>query len=204
MIDAVEPRWNLIVFVRAPMIGAVKRRLASGIGPLAAHRFYVSTTRRLLGRVCGDPRWKTWLAVTPDDYARRGRFWAARVPRFPQGAGDLGARMARALGRFDGPAVVVGSDIPDLASCHVAAAFAALGRADIVFGPARDGGYWLVGTRSPAVVSGLFRGVRWSGPHALADTLANAANRRIVVLKPLDDVDDPADYDRFRRRISVP
>ena len=204
MVETVAPRWNLIVFVRAPMIGAVKRRLASGIGPLAAHRFYVATTRRLLGRVSGDPRWKTWLAVTPDDYARRGRFWPGQVERLPQGTGDLAARMAGALGRFGGPTVVVGSDIPDLAARHVAAAFVALGRADIVFGPAGDGGYWLVGTRSPAVVPGLFRGVRWSGPHALADTLSNAANRRVALLEPLDDVDEPADYDRLRRRISVP
>ena len=57
---------TLIVFVRAPAIGAVKRRLAAGIGPLAAHRLYVATTRRLLARVAGDPRWKTVLAPRID------------------------------------------------------------------------------------------------------------------------------------------
>lgn len=182
------------------MAGAVKRRLAVGIGPVAAQRFYVGTTRTLLQRVARDPRWTTWLAVTPDINARRGRFWPAGIPRFPQGGGDLGARMGRALRRFGGPTVLVGSDIPDLDARHVATAFAALGAADVVFGQARDGGYWLVGVRGPWLVPGLFESVRWSGPHALADTLANARGRRIALLEPLDDVDEPADLARLSAR----
>ena len=193
---------TLVVFVRAPAIGAVKRRLAAGIGPLAAHRFYVATTRRLLAHVAGDPRWKTVLAVTPDAYAHCGRFWPSRVPRVPQGDGDLGRRMARALSRSGGPSVLVGSDIPALSVRHIAAAFAALGRADLVFGPATDGGYWLAGARNPLVLRGLFDGVRWSGPNALVDTLANARARRVALLEPLDDVDDAEDFARLR--LSVP
>lgn len=188
---------TLIVFVRAPAIGAVKRRLAAGIGALAARRFYVATTRWLLARVAGDARWKTLLAVTPDTYALHGRFWPARLPRFPQGDGDLGRRMARALSRSGGPSVLVGSDIPALSERHIAAAFTALGRVDLVFGPASDGGYWLVGARNPLVLRGLFDGVRWSGPHALADTLANARSRRVALLEPLDDVDDAEDFARL-------
>jgi rSAM/selenodomain-associated transferase 1 len=197
MADPVVCGRTLVIFVRAPAIGAVKRRLAAGIGPPAAQRFYRETTRRLIRRVAADRRWTTWLAVTPDEYARRGRFWPTDLPRFPQGGGDLGRRMARALGRSGGPSVLVGSDIPDLDVCHVAAAFAALGRADLVFGPATDGGYWLVGVRSPFLLGGLFDAVRWSGPHALADTLANARRRRIALLDPLDDVDDARDLRRI-------
>lgn len=193
---------TLIVFVRAPAIGAVKRRLAAGIGPLAARRFYVATTRRLLSRVARDPRWRTTLAVTPDLHARQGRFWPAPLPRFPQGRGDLGQRMVRALGRSGGPSVLVGSDIPALSERHIAAAFAALGRVDLVFGPATDGGYWLIGVRNRFVLRGLFDGVRWSGPQALADTLANACARRVALLEPLDDVDDTEDLARLG--LSVP
>lgn len=203
MVEPATSRRILIVFVRVPAIGAVKRRLAAGIGAAAARRFYMTTTRRLLARVAADPRWCTWLAVTPDGGAQRGRFWPARVPRFPQGPGDLGARMARALMRFGCPSVLVGSDIPDVDASHIAAAFAALGRADLVFGPARDGGYWLIGARSPAVVADLFRGVRWSGPQALADTLRNARGRRVELLATLDDVDEPADYARLEPRFSA-
>ena len=96
------------------------------------------------------------------------------------------------------PVVLVGSDIPDLSARHIAAALAELGRGELVFGPATDDGYWLVGMRSGAMARILFRRVRWSGPHALSDTLANAAGRRVVLLDALDDVDDPADYERWR------
>lgn len=101
--------------------------------------------------------------------------------------------MERALRRFGGQTVIVGSDIPALAASHVAQAFAALDRADLVFGPAGDGGYWLVGARNAAAARRLFQSVRWSGPHALADTLANAGDRRVVLLQTLEDVDEVAD-----------
>lgn len=187
----------LIVFARAPALGAVKRRLAAGIGDAAARGFYVATTRGLLRRVGGVRRWRTVLAVTPDRAARRDRHWPAAIPRLRQGSGDLGGRMACAMLRFPGrKVVIVGSDIPDLSAADVRAAFDALGRADLVFGPASDGGYWLVGARDGRLARGLFRDVRWSGPHALADTLANAPGRRIAMLRVLDDVDDEADFAR--------
>jgi hypothetical protein len=191
---------NLVVFVRAPLSGTVKRRLAAGIGAPAARRFYLDTTRAVIGRLANDARWTTWLAVTPDRFARRGRFWPSGARRFAQGRGDLGERMTRALMRFGGaPTVIVGSDIPDLSARHVAAAFAALGRAETVFGPAGDGGYWLVGCRVPSLMRRLFGCVRWSGPHALADTLANVEGRRVALLDVLDDVDDAADLARLKR-----
>jgi hypothetical protein len=83
---------------------------------------------------------------------------------------------------------------------HVAAAFRALGRVPLVFGPAADGGYWLVGARRrPAPPRGLFDGVCWSTCHALADTLANAGGRRAVLLETLEDVDDAEAYRRRSR-----
>jgi glycosyltransferase A (GT-A) superfamily protein (DUF2064 family) len=98
--------------------------------------------------------------------------------------------------------VIVGSDIPALAPRHVAAAFRALGRHDAVFGPSDDGGYWLVGfRRSPCLPASLFRNVRWSTEHALADTLAGLPRRmRIATLEMLEDIDDSAAYERWRAR----
>lgn len=192
---------NLIVFARAPLLGAVKRRLAADIGDMQAHRFYTGTTGDVLRRLADDRRWRTWLAVTPDMFARSGRFWPAGVSRLPQGQGDLGVRMARALARFPGaPAVLVGSDIPALDSGHIATAFRMLGSHDAVFGPAADGGYWLVGLRDGgAATPGMFEAVRWSTPHALEDTLANFPRRRVALLDTLQDVDDGADYARWRK-----
>ncbi len=106
-------------------------------------------------------------------------------------------RLLRALP--PGPAVIVGSDIPDLRPVHVAQAFQMLGGHDWVFGPAGDGGYWLIGARrrraAPRVT---FAGVRWSSPHALADTLANLKGARIGFLEALADVDTGEDLVRLR------
>ena len=98
-----------------------------------------------------------------------------------------------------GPVIIVGSDIPDIRSRHVSRAFRLLGRHDAVFGPATDGGYWLVGARDRRILPGLFRGIRWSTEHALADTLANLeGGHRAAFTDTLDDVDDGAAYQRWR------
>lgn len=183
----------VIVFARAPRLGAVKRRLARGIGALPALRFYRNQLATLLRRLARDRRWRTVLAVTPD---RAGARWPVRLPRLPQGRGDLGARMQRALSRHR-RAVLVGSDIPGLGPADIAGAFRALGRADAVFGPAEDGGYWLVGL-GPRRPVRPFAAVRWSTEHALADTLANFRGRRLALLRRLRDVDTAADLAALR------
>jgi glycosyltransferase A (GT-A) superfamily protein (DUF2064 family) len=104
-----------------------------------------------------------------------------------------------------GPLVLIGTDIPGITPAHIAAAFRLLGRHDAVFGPAADGGYWLVGLRRRPCVLRPFRGVRWSTQHALADTLANLRSRSVAHLPTLADVDTPADLARcaaaFGRRV---
>ncbi len=198
----------VVVFVKAPRLGAVKTRLARDIGQTAARRFYRETTAAVLARLARERRWDLVLAVTPDRFARRGRWWPAALAREAQGSGDLGLRMARALRRHPPrPCVVVGSDIPDLGPAHLRPAFSALAASDLVLGPAADGGYWLVGARNPALLARLFRGVRWSSSHTLADTLANLpAGRRRALLETLEDVDSAADLRRVirRRRSRVP
>lgn len=197
---------HLVVFAKAPALGRVKSRLAAGIGAAAALRFYRRTLAMLLRRVGRDPRWRTVLAVTPDRAVRRSGGWAGALPRMPQRGGDLGRRMARVFRlRPPGPVVIVGGDIPELAARHVWQAFRALGAADAVFGPARDGGYWLVGVRRGPPLPYLFRRVRWSTRHALGDTLANLGGRRAILLERLDDIDDAAAFARWRarRRVSV-
>ncbi|WP_198373490.1 TIGR04282 family arsenosugar biosynthesis glycosyltransferase, partial [Roseomonas rosulenta] len=120
------------------------------------------------------------------------------TPRIGQAAGDLGARMEGAM-RPHPVAVLAGSDIPDLRPADIAAAIRALGRADAVFGPAEDGGYWLVGM-GPRRPARPFAGVRWSSAHALADTLRNFAGRRVALLRRLQDVDTAADLAALRAR----
>jgi rSAM/selenodomain-associated transferase 1 len=191
---------HVVVFVKAPRLGQVKSRLAAGIGALPALRFYRETTARVLTALAQDLRWRLFIATTPRR-ARHGGFWDRRLPRLDQGSGDLGRRMCHAFRAVPpGPAVIVGSDIPALAPHHIAAAFRALGDHDVVVGPARDGGYWLIGfKRSRPLPAELFRHVRWSTVHALADTRASWPRRyTVALLEVLDDVDDRESYDRWR------
>jgi rSAM/selenodomain-associated transferase 1 len=188
----------LIVFARAPRLGAVKRRLAAGIGDFAALNFYLRATQTILDRVSRDARWRTVLAMTPDDAAIGHSRWSGSFERLGQQQGNLGQRMERALLRFpSNPVLLIGSDIPDIGASQIAAGFAALGQNDLVFGPADDGGYWLVGARYGSLARGLFENVSWSSPNALADTLANAKQRRIALLEELIDIDTADDLARW-------
>lgn len=189
----------VIVFARVPQLGAVKTRLARDIGRLEAWRFHRNATAATVRRLGGQRRWRLVLALTPDRLARRARAAPLATERIAQGAGDLGRRMARALSRpSPAPVLLVGSDIPDLGLAHIDRALRALAAADVVFGPAEDGGYWLVGTRGRRSPHRWFRGVRWSSRHALADTLANlATGLRVVCIDRLSDVDTGTDYARL-------
>lgn len=183
-------RRTLIVMVKEPRPGRVKTRLGREIGMVPAAWWFRHQTARLLREV-DDPRWHLTLAVSPDRAGLQSRVWPAHLPRLPQGSGDLGDRMGRLLrGAPPGPVCVIGADIPGIRRHHIARAFSALGRHDAVFGPAHDGGFWLVGLkRTGAVPRTLFRGVRWSSRTALADTMDTVGDCRVACIDALKDVD---------------
>jgi len=200
----VNPPQHLVIFLRAPRLGRVKSRLAAGVGALAALRFYRLATAQLLRRMARDKRWRCHVWITPDRAARRPP-WRAAAQWRGQGGGDLGRRMARVFRTLPpGPVVIIGSDIPAIRPAHIAGAFRALGTHRAVFGPAADGGYWLVGLRRrPRVPHRLFERVRWSSEHALADTRAGLPrNLSVALLETLEDVDDAGAYGRWRDRVS--
>jgi len=176
--------------VKEPRAGRVKTRLGRDIGMAEAAWWYRHQTRRLL-RGLRDPRWHILLAVAPDTAIASRAFPA--LDRMPQGPGDLGQRMARALGSTPGPTLLIGSDIPGVTRAHIARAFAALGAAPSVLGPAPDGGYWLVGLRHPSLApSHLLENVRWSHPKTGADT-AKSLPHPIATVATLRDVDTAKD-----------
>ena len=187
-------RRTLIVMVKEPRPGRVKTRLGREIGMVPAAWWFRHQTARLLREV-GDPRWTLCLAASPDREGLTSRIWPAHLPRIPQGRGDLGDRMGRLLRSAPpGPVCIIGGDIPGIRRHHVARAFGRLGRNDAVFGPAHDGGFWLLGMkRSGAVPATLFQGVHWSSPTALADTIQSLGDQRIGLIDALRDVDTAAD-----------
>jgi len=181
---------------KVPVAGLVKTRLAQEAGVAAATRFARHATACLLHRVARHGPWETIFAVTPDWGVGAGR-WGGDVRRAAQGRGDLGARMQRIMARAgQGPLVIVGTDIPGITRAQIAGAFRLLGGHDAVFGPASDGGYWLVGLRRRPRLLRPFSGVRWSSSAALSDTLANLSGRRVAFLPVLDDIDSASDLER--------
>ena len=156
--------------VKEPRAGRVKTRLGREIGMVTAARWYRQQVTGLLRRL-RDPRWQLVLSVAPDA-ACQSRVWPDDLLRMPQGRGDLGHRMRHALSGFTGPVVLIGSDIPGVTRSHVADAFAELRAAKSVIGPARDGGFWLIGLANGAAATrSMFKGARWSHPETLEDVL---------------------------------
>src|SRR5262249_3676998 len=116
-----------------------------------------------------------------------------------QGDGDLGARMLAALAAANGPALVIGTDCPALTPAHLRAAADVLrGGTDVVVLPAEDGGYVLIGTRSPQPA--LFSDMRWSTPRVMADTRQRLSGLGLTWSAPVTlwDVDVPEDLERLK------
>ncbi|WP_415405040.1 TIGR04282 family arsenosugar biosynthesis glycosyltransferase [Tateyamaria sp. SN3-11] len=106
------------------------------------------------------------------------------------GGGTLGDRMVRMMRAAGGPVCVIGADIPGITRQFVAEAFSALGKHDAVFGPAPDGGYWLIGVKTGSKLRiNALDGVRWSTSHALADSVAALGANRVAYVQTLADVD---------------
>lgn len=188
---------RLVVMTKEPRAGRVKTRLARDAGAMSATCFCRTNLALTLQRVATSTRWRTILAVAPDAAAASPMF-PAGVVRMKQGPGDLGQRLQRVFAAAPaGPVVVIGGDIPAIRASDIATAFAALRGADAVFGPASDGGYWLIGLAPRARHLPVFDKVRWSSASALSDTRANLAGRRVREIARKHDVDDGADLARL-------
>ena len=189
---------------RYPRAGDVKSRLAASLGaaPAAAiYRAFLADLRRL----SEDPRWTFHWSFCPGDAPFASEIGGG-CPAFAQTDGDLGARMAGAIGRLIGEGyrhvVLVGSDVPQLSVDRVARAFTLLADgAPVVLGPAEDGGYYLVGARDR--VPAIFGDIAWGTSAVLDETLAAAERASIPVdlIEPTYDIDTVADLDRLRQEI---
>lgn len=193
---------HLVVFARAPRLGRVKTRLAADIGKVAAWAFARNTLENVVRPLAKDTRWLCWLAVTPDKDVFQCRLWPRTYGLITQGPGDLGRRMSGVSQSLPpGPVVIIGTDVPAIRPRHIESAFKALGRHDAVFGPARDGGYWLVGLKRSPQFTDIFRNVRWSTEHALEDTIANLrAGQTHAMLETLDDIDNGEAFRDWKKK----
>jgi len=178
-------RPTLYVVAKAPIMGRAKTRLAADIGPVHAKRIYRAMMGQVLRQV-QDPRWDTVLAVTPSHLMGRVPDWVGHA-QIPQVSGSLSPRLAALFAR-KGPTLTIGTDCPQVDALDIAAAFRALKHKAYVFGPASDGGFWLMGANAP-LRPRFFEGVRWSHRDTLSD-VQDRTDGAFTVLRTLTDVDD--------------
>lgn len=178
-------RPRLYIMAKAPVMGRAKTRLAADIGVTHAKRIYRNMMSQVIRNV-KDPRWDTVLAVTPLSAMGQVPEWKGTA-QIPQVSGSLSPRLA-AIFRYTGPTAVIGTDCPQVGAPDIVEAFKALKSQKAVFGPADDGGFWLMGMRGP-VPAKVFDNVRWSHEETLADITRNIGGP-VHKLRTLTDVDD--------------
>lgn len=191
-------RRVIIVFAKAPRMGSVKTRLARDIGHGRALSFYRQCLARTIETARRVPGAETVIWTAPDS-ASTGRYFPPGLTVEPQGRGDLGIRMARALASYrNADRILVGGDIPGLTPSALVDAFHVLGKCDAVYGPAEDGGFWLVGLRRGYDPRRLFGGVEWSRSDTMERSVAtHGPHAAIAFCKTLNDIDDVGDYLRL-------
>lgn len=191
----------VVLLAKAPRAGAVKTRLAREVGAHRALEVYRALGERVV-RQLGDAYAPT-VWYEPPEALDEMRAWLGEREYRPQSAGDLGERLAAALAFHlaagQRPVLAIGADVPGITAETVRRAEALLERADVVLGPAEDGGYYLVGvTREHPT---LFRGMPWGSNRVLGATLAVCRREGLAVaqLERLRDVDTVADLAAVRR-----
>lgn len=196
------PPATVCIFAKPPEPGRVKTRLAPALGEHGA----ADLARAFLADTCRAVRTLPWaspiLATTgPLDDALAGD-----LPQWPQGEGDLGARLERVLARAlsEGPrAIAIGTDSPGMPTALLDAAHDALDSVDAAIGPTDDGGFYVLALRR--CPPGLLAGLPWSQPDTFARTLERlrASGLSVRVLAPWFDVDHPEDLERLRTMLSI-
>jgi len=193
----------VLVFLKAPRPGEVKTRLAAELGDASAVRIYRRLVAQQLNQIPASVVREIHFA--PAGAESEMREWLGDENFFPQAHGDLGERLqagfAAAFARGADSAMAIGGDCPGLTESYFYAAEHLLATNDVVLGPARDGGYTLIGLREPQPE--LFRGIPWSTDGVLRQTLDKAATRGLsaALLEELEDVDDLPGWERAKAQL---
>ena len=200
-------RRFLIVFAKEPNKGTVKTRLKdclSGSQRMNLYKAFLRDSIDIANRVECEKR-----IIAYESKIRPPRYLMRIAPSFvfyEQTGKNLGLKMYNAfefaLQKGASQAVIIGSDSPTLPASSIKKAFSLSGRADIVLGPSLDGGYYLIGLKSPC--AGLFEGIAWSSSTVLKDTIKNAQRlkKKVALLDKRYDIDDANALSRLKNDLS--
>lgn len=190
----------LLIFVKNPVPGKVKTRLAKDVGDQRAMELYMLLLQHTREVTLGVDASR---AVFYTDFVDENDLWPAdRYLKALQIEGGLGEKMhnafLRGFAQGYGPILIVGSDCAELRSHHVEEAFKALETHDFVIGPAKDGGYYLLGMNQPE--ESLFLNKEWSTESVYSDTLKDIAalEKSVYALPELSDTDFVADLEPLK------
>ena len=195
----VELDGCVLLFVKFPDETGVKTRLAKDIGPDFVQTLYRNFVLDLL-ETLAKVKWPIIINFHPPESGDAISSWLGKNYLYaPQNGADLGERMKNAFkdafAAGFSKAVIIGSDMPDLALSVLSEAFSALDSDDVVIGPAVDGGYYLMGFRQPCFLPKVFEGISWGTDSVFKDTMTILGKKKCQVnilheLRDVDTVDD--------------
>jgi uncharacterized protein len=190
------------IMMKYPQPGQVKTRLAAAIGDEKAAEICRQVITRMMERTMpAGSEYERRIFYSPASGKKAFEAWFPGETFIAQTGGDIGGRMDNVIcGLLDlgaDKAVITGSDIPDISRAIILQAFELLDDADVVLGPARDGGYYLIGMKGP--MPGLFRNIPWSSEIVFSETvrLIMRSGKSYAVLPILSDLDTVEDLDLY-------
>lgn len=199
---------GVIFFLKFPLKGKIKTRLAKAVGDTFALKLYECFIRDMLDKLESvEVESDIHLFLTPSDKIPAMRRWLNKdYPIHPQEGFDLGQRMQNASKHMFQQnyetCIIVGSDFPDLPVAVLAEAFNSLRTSDVVIGPAADGGYYLLGFQRKKFCEAVFQGIKWSTDSVFQETMETFKREKVRVKTLLQwwDVDDVEDLTAFMER----
>lgn len=192
-----EKKNIIIIFTRNPELGKVKTRLAKDLGDQAALEIYktlLDHTKSVTKKIKADK--SVWYS----EKIKLNDIWDKNLyTKHKQEGIDLGERMhfafATAFANGYQNVAIIGSDLYDLKPDHLNQAFEKLDSNEAVIGPAKDGGYYLLGLNS--MITSVFKNKKWGSNSVLNDTLADLKNLKIHLLEELNDIDYAEDIEHY-------
>lgn len=195
---------KLIIFTRYPVPGRTKTRLTPALGATEAadlQRWMSERTIQTAAKLAAQSAIAVEIHYTGTCVDQMRNWLGIHHQYREQGDGNLGDRMSRAIAASCGDGyqqvIIIGSDCPRLSAPIIAQGFSRLTNHDLVLGPARDGGYYLIGLTRPCPE--LFTNRSWGSKLLLAETISGARQLalKFYLLKELADVDRPEDLHYF-------
>jgi rSAM/selenodomain-associated transferase 1 len=202
---------RLIIFTRFPQPGKTKTRLIPILGKKGAADLQRQMTEHIISTVAVASKQAGLTVGVCYEGGDAGLMREWLGPQFiyrPQGSGNLGQRIDKAFEEAFGDGieavVIVGSDIPGISTDIIQRAFRVLRKNDLVFGPAHDGGYYLIGMRRTAAFRAnpqVFKGIKWGSDEVLGQTLqiVAALGLSFALLESLADIDRPEDLQVWQK-----